>query len=323
MANQSDRNMEESPTAGPEVMENGAPAQKGPLRRSFGFLGSFTFWVRLGVGLVILGAGVLIGLGIAWFIDDQGADDYGRRDGTFFAFQVDPSGEWMGGRGFRSDGEPFPFSRVPGKPSDWEKAPDPGDYPERGPKGSSKDDSQWQREGWKKEWPQADESTSKGFADEKGFSIPYEALELVEELIDKLEQLIDNVVEYLEEGRFGPTMEWSKQFFGGDDGLFKDDEQDENRPGDPGDEDGFGEYQEKDDEGSDGPFPGTGFPFGEFLPGLAFLEDCELDFQSLLGVLEDLPNFDDGEVEGEEDLDDFFGQFDELFEEACATPSEG
>ena len=322
MANQSDRNMEESPTAGPEVMENGAPVQKGRLRRSFGFLGSFTFWVRLGVGLVILGAGVLIGLGIAWFIDDQGADDYGRRDGNFFAFQVDPSGEWMGGRGFRSDGEPFPFSRVPGRPSDWEKAPDPGDYPERGPKGSSKDDSQWQREGWKKEWPQADESTSKGFADEKGFYLPPEIMELAEELFDELKQLIEEIGQYLEEGRFGPGMEWPRQFFGGDDGLWNGDEQDEDRPGDPEDEDGVEEYQEEDEE-SYGPFPGTGFPFGEFLPGLAFLEDCELDFQSLLGIMEDLPNFDDEQVDGEEDLDKFFGQFEELFEEICETPSEG
>ncbi len=323
MANQSDRNMEEPPTAEPEVMEAGAPAQKGRLRRSFGSLGSFTFWVRLGVGLVILGTGVLIGLGIAWFIDDRGADDYGRRDGEFFAFRVDPSGEWMGGRGFRLDGEPFSLPRVPGGPSDWQQDPNPGDYPERGPKGFFKDDSQRQREGLKKEWPQDDESTLKGFADEKGFYIPDEALELVEELIDKLKQLIDKVVEYLEEGRFGPPMEWPKGFFGGDGGLWNGDEQDEDRPGDRGDEDGVEEYQESDDEGSDGPFSGTGFPFGKFLPGLAFLEDCELDFQSLLGVLEDLPNFEDGQVEGEEDPDDFFGQFDELFEEACATPSEG
>ena len=65
-----------------------------------------------------------------------------------------------------------------------------------------------------------------------------------------------------------------------------------------------------------------GFPFGEFLPGFAFLEDCELDSLELPGIFEDLPDQEDG-LEGDESMEDFFEQIEELFREACEQPSDG
>ncbi len=288
MENQSDRNMEESPNAGPEVVENGASVRRGRLRRSFGFLGSFTFWVRLGVGLVILGAGVLIGIGIAWFIDDsRGSDDHGRRDGNFHAFQVDPSGEWFGEGAFSPDGKRF-RSRAPEEKLERE------------------------RNGWKDKEFEEGKFISKEFPFENGSYLPDEGLERVERLIEKIEQLIEKVVDYLEEGDFESFM---GRFFGPgwfEDGFWEDD--DEGRR--------FGEDFREDDDGKDQSFEGFGLPFGDFLPGLAFLEDCELDLEKLPDLLENLPDPEDDGFEDGEDLDEFFAHIDELFREVCETPTD-
>ncbi len=305
MENQSDRNMEESPNAGPEVVENGASVRKGRLRRSFGFLGSFTFWVRLGVGLVILGAGVLIGLGIAWFIDDsRGSDDHGRRDGNFFAFQVDPSGGRFGDGAFSPDGKRF---RSWGPEEEFDR----------------------ERNGWKDKEFEEGKFRSKEFPFENGSYLPDEALERVERLIEKIEQLIAKVVDYLEEGNFESFMD---RFFGPgwfEDGFSEDDVEgrrfgDEYREGDGdsmGDQDDYEDFR-GEGEGEDRTFEGFGFPFGDLLPGFAFLEDCEIDLENLPDLLEDLPDPEDDGFEDGEGLDEFFAQIDELFREVCETPSD-
>ena len=316
MENQSDRNMEESPNAGPEVVENGASVRKGRLRRSFGFLGSFTFWVRLGVGLVILGAGVLIGLGIARFIgDSQGSDDHGRRDENFFALRVDPSGEWFGEGALSPDGKRF-------------RSPAPEEKLER------------ERNGWKDKKFEEGKFGSKEFPFENGSYLPDEALERVERLIEKIEQLIEKVVDYLEEEDFEWFMD---RFFGPgwfEDGFWGDDDEgrrfgDEYREGDgeskgdqddDEDDDSLDNDEDEDfreeDNGKDQTFEGFGLPFGDLLPGLAFLEDCELDLEKLPDLLENLPDPEGDGFEDGEDLDEFFAQIDELFRDVCETPSD-
>ncbi len=311
MEDQSDANMEESTTAGPEVVENGASVRKGRLRRSFGFLGSFTFWARLGVGTLILGLGVLIGLGIAWFIDDSRGSDYdhGRRGN--FLFQVDPSGERFGEGAFSPDGKRF-RSRAPEEKFGRE------------------------RNGWKDKEFEEGKSRSKEFPFENGSYLPDAALERVERLIERIEQLIEKVVDYLEEGDFESFMD---RFFGPgwfEDGFWEDDDEgrrfgDEYREGDRDsmgdqDDDSLDNDEDEDfrgeDDGEDQTFEGFGFPFGDLLPGFAFLEDCELDLEKLPDLLEDLPDPEDDGFEDGEGLDEFFAQIDELFREVCETPSD-
>lgn len=341
MENQSDRNAEEPSANEPEAAlsdseEEGVVDRKSGFRRAFRFLGSWTFWWRLGVGALLLGAGVLIGLGIAWFIDDSKDSDYdeGRRGGVF-TFRVDPSGEGFGEEGFPSQGERFDFPPqgfrlVP----DGRFVPDPGDRRRRGPRM----DEWWERKG---EWFERKGPGSGEFFEEGGMYIPYEVLEILEGLAEQVEQFLESVATYLEEGGLGLGPDWPDEY--DDRGLWEDDQ--EYSSGEWGGEDDRDSIEREGrfwDEDDDWPFAGLGFPFGEILPGLALLEDCELDFQGLSGIIEDLEDLDledldlealdledsDSEEEDEEgledgeDLEDFFRQIEELFEEACETPSD-
>ena len=286
-------------------------------RGAFRFLRSWTFWLRLGIGALLLGAGVLIGLGIAWFIDD--ARDYEEeRRGGVLTFRVDPAGERFGDEGFSSQGggfifPPKGFKLVP----DDEALPDSDDWRRRG----HRMDEWLERRG---EWFERRGPGSGEFFEEGGMSLPHEALEILEGLAELVEQLLESVVRYLEEGRLGAGSVWPDG--DGDEGFWEDDQEYSSGASDGADS---RDSSERDGglwgEDDDWPFAGFMFPFAEILPDLAFLEDCELDFQSLSGIIEDLESLDSEDqqsLEDGEDLDDFFRQIEELFDEACEAPSD-
>ena len=75
-------------------------------------------------------------------------------------------------------------------------------------------------------------------------------------------------------------------------------------------------------DGPDGALGRFGLPFGELLPGLAFLEECEFDLQSFPEGWEELPDAAFEGAEDSEDLEGFLEQMEALFEEICQTPAE-
>ena len=311
MKEPSDQGLEETPSAeeGPEV---GIPSARKRIRGAFGFLRAPSFWGGLAVGLVVLGVGVAIGLGVGrWMADDRGRDFDERGQFTARSFRMDPSGEWDREGSQWPGGKRFWSRSSAGKPGDWQE--------------------EWEKKDWE-EKPREKEFEPGGFSP-KDFYLTDEALELAERFIDVIEELIDEVGDYLERGGFdrsgdrpfGPAWffedEFWKDFEGrlfGDEYRKGDEESDSYPEGswDEGREDeGFGDEEE-------GPLGGFRFPFGEFLPGFTFLEDCELDLSELPGVLEGLPDEEDG-LEDNESLEEFFAQIDELFREACEQPSDG
>jgi len=300
--NQSDRNAEETPSEEPIASHRASGEVEEVGTRNSGFragwrsLGSWTFWLRLGVGALILGTGVLIGLGIAWFIDDsRGSDDDEGRRGGSFASRVDPSGGWSGEEGFWSQGERFDFppkgfKLVP----DGQIFPDPGDWRRR----DHRMDEWLERRG---EWFQKEGSGAEGYFRKDETYLPKEAVEILEGLVEQVEELVERVEEYMEEGRFGPFRDWPEESSERGGGLR--------------------------DEDAEGPLAGFDFPFGEILPGLAFLEECELDFQSLPAIIEEFEDVDGEEAREDEnqdgeDIEGFFQQIEELFDDLCETPAD-
>lgn len=297
-----------------------APAKRTGPGGLFGFFRSGTFWRRLGVGVLILGAGVLIGLGIDRFNDDD-RDAYGsgRNEGGVFTFEVQPSGKWFGEGRLSKDGEEFRFTPMPGKGSWWS---DEG----KGRFG-------------KRELP------GRRFGDRDGIYIPYELLEEhLERIAARVDGLIDKVESYLEGGGFGAEGRFGERFFGraggfGDrgepwwndpDGFLMPGDDDPAKDADPY-EDGLQDGWEEGQGGPGSPFGGLGFPFGdllpglvgELLPGLELLEDCELDFDELFAMMESLEGLE-GEApeEGEEGLEGLFEEMEDLLEQACGTPAD-
>ena len=313
--------MEETPSV-EETAEAGTPEARNRIRGAFGFLRAPAFWGGLAVGLVALGVGVGLGLGIdRWMDDDRKRDADERGQFAVHAFRMDPSGEWDREDPPWPGGKRFRFRFPAGKPGDWTEG-----WEDR------KRSEKWRFE-------QDDFSPNDGLR-ERGSYLSDAELALVERFIDAIEELIDEVGDYLEKGgfdrsgdrQFGPA--W---FFEGD--FWKDFEGalfgDEYRRGDggfwsfpegSGDDDQDSWDDGREDEGfwgeEDGPLGGFGFPFGEFLPGFAFLEDCELDSLELPDLFENFPDEEDG-PEDAESLEDFFEQIDELFREACEQPSDG
>ena len=321
MEEQSDQNIEvsSSPEAKEEV--NDAPAGKGRLRRMFGFLGSWSFWGRLAVGVVLLGAGVLIGLGVPDSMDDdQRFDDHKLRENAFNAFRMDPLGKEYREGGFSRDGKRFRFYLIPEEGFERKEEFDREGYPERGARLFRKDGFKWDRDDRKGEGFE-EKFGPEALPREEGFYLPYEAVQALierlineidfEQLMDRIDRVIAEVERYGGEGEFGPRMD---RPFGP--GWFFD--RDAERDFDD-------EYpdDEKVEDGEESSFEGFEFPFGEFLSGFEFLEDCELDPLKLPSILEKLPepNLDDFE-EGE-DFEELFRMMDELFREVCETPPDG
>ena len=73
---------------------NHAPTRGERLRRMFGFLRAPLFWGGLVMGLVVLGAGIAIGLGAARWVDDDRRTDHDRDGRAFLEFQDKDPGEW-------------------------------------------------------------------------------------------------------------------------------------------------------------------------------------------------------------------------------------
>ena len=311
MKEPSDQGTEETPSV-EEMPEVDAPPAKPRIRRAFSFLRAPSFWGGLVVGVVALGAGVAIGLGMdRWTDDDRERDSDGRGQFAVHSFRMDPSGEWDEEGPPWLGGKRFWFRFPAGKPGDW-------------------------MEGWEDRKPgekrgyEQDGFSQKDGPRERGSYLSDAELALVERFIDAIEELIDEVGDYLERGgfdrpgdrQFGPAWFFEDDFWKDFEGrLFGDGF----REGDK-DSESFPEAPWDDDEGSwdeeDGPLGGFRFPFGEFLPGFSFLEECELDSLELPDLFENLPDQGDG-PEDAESLEDFFDQIDELLREACEQPSDG
>lgn len=290
MTEPSDQGLEETPSA-EESPEVAKPLAKNRIRGAFSFLRAPSFWGGMVVGLVALGVGVAIGLGMdRWMDDDRGRDFDERGQFAVRTFRLDP-GEWDEDGSQWPGGKRFWFRFPAEKPGDW-------------------------KESWEDRKP--------------GSYLSDKELALLERFIDVIEEVVDEVGDYLEKGgfdtpgdrRFGPGWLFEDDFWKDFEGrLFGD----EFRKGDKESE-SYSEGSWDDEKGSwdeeDGPLGGFRFPFGELLPGFTFLEDCELDFQELPDILEGLPDEEDG-LEDTESLDQFFEQMDELFREACEQPSDG
>lgn len=316
MADQPDQSPEESSTYEPEVEEVAARTEgvetlpkRSRLGKASANLRSWALWLVVGVGMLILSAGVLIGLAIAPSIDEDGKDNGdGRREERVLTFEVNPSGEWFGEGSLSEDGRRFRLIPVPAGKGDAE-------------------DKIW--------------SMKEALQDKKaggGTYIPYEVLEeLIERAAEHMERLVEKVASYLEERPFGPVPGWPDRFGeGGRDRWFSE----EDRQGEVSPEEEESRGEESSGEPGGRPFEGFRFPFGELLPGLILPEDCEVDFESLPEVLEELSDleleeFSDLEDEGldseedeelrededAEDLEGLFEKMQELFEEICETPA--
>ena len=311
MKDQPDQNGDVTAPA-PEAESTEAPDNRRRLGRAFAFLGSWTFWWRLGVGMLILGAGVLIGLGIAWFIEDEREGHGNGREGNNFTFEVVPSEMWSGEGRLSKDGSRFRLIPIPDEGLGWKGNDD-------------------------KEWMERKELPGRDFGDPNGIYIPYELLEeLIDRVADRIEGLIDRVESHRDERRFDPRGRWGDWFSERGRGPWEDGKSWWNDQGgyeEPGD-DGWSKDSDKSEDpaddwwggtenGAGGPLGGFGFPFGEFLPGLAFLEDCELDFEDLFGMMEDLEGLEEeGLEEGAESLEGLFEEVEEFLEQACETPAE-
>jgi len=311
MKEPSDQGMEETPSAD-ESPDVDTPLAKKRVRGAFSFLRVPSFWGGLVVGLVALGVGVAIGLGVdRWMDDDRGRDSDERGEFAVHSFRMDPSGEWdKEGRQWPG-GKRFWFRFPAGKQGDWMEG-----WESKKPGGNK----EFERDGFPwKDGPR-----------EGGSYLSDEELALLERFIDVIEEVVDEVGDYLDRGgfdppgnrQFGPAWFFEDGFWKGFEGrLFGDEYRrgDKESKSDP--EGSWEEDQAPWDEG-EGPFGDFGFPFGEFLPGFAFLEDCELDSLELPGIFEDLPDEEDG-LEDNESMEDFFEQIEELFREACEQPSDG
>lgn len=310
MKEPSDQDLE-TPSA-EESPEVDTPSAKKRVRGAFGFLRAPSFWGGLVVGAVALGVGVAIGLGVdRWMDDDRGRDSDERGQFEVRTFRMEPSDEWDKEGPQWPGGKRFWFRFPDGKQGDWMEG-----WEGRKPSGNK----EFERDGFSwKDGPR-----------EGGPYLSDRELALLERFIDVIEEVVDEVGDYLERGgfdspgdrRFGPSWFFEDDFWKDFEGsLFGD----EYRRGDKESEsDPEGSWD--DDKGpwdeEEGPFGGFGFPFGELLPGFAFLEDCELDALELPGIFEDLPDEEDG-LEDNESMEDFFEQIEELFREACEQPSDG
>lgn len=291
-----------------------ATSRKGRFRAAFGFLRAPSFWGGLVVGLVALGVGVVIGLGMdRWMDGDRGKNDGWGGGPTIHSFRMD-DGELLGEGPFGPDGKRFRFRDPAGRLGDW-------------------------KEKWEEKRFTEERSEWEEFSD---FYLAAEAMDLAERLIDAIEEMTDEVGEYLEDrdagpragGQFGFGRFFDDEFWGDFEGRLFGDEYRKGERGSWGDDGSWDDYgrdkdfweDEKEDDGfwdeGAGPFEGFGFPFGELLPGLMFLEDCELDFESLPDILENLPDSEDGGYEDSEDFEEFFAEMEEMFREAC-EPSDG
>lgn len=313
MEDQPDPTPEDASASEPAAEKTGASNDRERPGKTLGLLRSWTFWWRLGVGVLILGAGVLVGLGIDRLVDeDRRYREDGSRRSDVITFEVKPSGERFGERRGPKDGRRYRLDPIPGRGWGWA---------ENG-------------RGWRgKEWSEERGLPEGRFEDRRGIYIPYELLEeLIERAADRMERLLDRIESSLEEGRFPPGMMWPDRFDdgSGNRGLGRDYWEDKEFPGD-GDyfqderkqkyQDHFpadGEDEESWSRNRERPFEGFGIPFGEFLPGLAFLEDCELDLEDFFGMMENLEGLDgEGLEEGEDGLRGLFEEVEEFFAEAC------
>ena len=322
---QSDQGPEEQPSSDRKPDLKASPSRN-RVRRAFGFLRAPSFWGGLVVGLVALGVGVVIGLGVdRWMDDDRGRHSDERGQLKVHTFRIEPGGDWDG------EGPQWPGSkrfrfRLPAEKF-----------------------GEWQGFGEGKEW-EGKRSGKEGY-EGRGFSpkddprrrssyLSDEELALVERFIDVIEELIDEVGDHLERGgfdrpgggSFGPGGFFEGDFWKEFEGRFFGDR---NRSGDGwfegypdssrNDHDGFPD-EGLEDEGlwneEEGFLDGFRLPFGEFLPGFTFLEDCELDPLKLPDIFESLPNEEEG-LEDSESLEEFFGQIEELIREACEQPAGG
>lgn len=317
MKEPSDQGLEETPSAAEEP-EVDAPSAMRRARGAFGFLRAPSFWGGLVVGLVALGVGVAIGLGVdRWTGDDRGQI-------TVHTAKMDHSGEWEGD-GPRWPGEKRFRFRFPAEEfGDWREFRDGRDFGKRG---------------WGKDF-EGERLSPKDGPGERGGYLSDDELALMERLIDVIEEVVDEIGDYLERGGFDPPGNrpfGPDGFFEGDfwkgfegrlfgDGSREGDMESESYPDDFWDDDkGYwddrgGEEGFWDDE--EGPLGGFDLPFGEFLPGFAILEDCELDLLELPDILDSLPDQEDG-PDGDEGVEEFFGQIEELIREACEQPSGG
>ena len=311
MKEPSDQSLEETLSV-EEGEEVDAPAEEKRARRAFGFLRAPAFWGGLVVGLVALGVGVVIGLAMdRWMDDDRGRDSDERGKFAVHTFRMASTGEWD-----RQD-PPWPggkrsrFRFPAGKPGDWTEG-----WEDKKP-GVNRE---FERDGFSRKYGQR----------EGGSYLSDEELELLERVIDVIEEVVDEVGDYLERGgfdrpgdrEFGPAWFFEDDFWKDFEGRIFADEYQEDNKGSETYPEGYGEDDEGPWDEGDGPLGGFGFSFGELLPGFTFLEDCELDFEELPGILEGLPDEEDG-LENSESLDQFFEQIDELFREACEQPPDG
>lgn len=310
MKEPSDQGLEETPSAdeSPEVV---TPSAKKRVRGAFSFLRAPSFWGGMVVGLVALGVGVAIGLGMdRWLDDDRGRDFDERGEFAARTFRFDP-GEWDEDGPQWHGGKRFWFSLPAEGPGDWKES---WEERKRGDKREFDGDGFWPMDGPR----------------ERGPYLSDEELALLERFIDVIEEVVDEVGDYLERGgfdppgdrRFGPGWFFEDDFWKDFEGRLSGDEywsgdrESESYPEGSWDDD----KSPWDEEG--GPLGGFGFPFGEFLPGFAFLEDCELDSLELPGIFESLPDEEYG-LEDNQSMEDFFEQIEELFREACEQPSDG
>jgi hypothetical protein len=303
-------------------------------RRSWGFVASWTFWFRLGISVLMVGIGVLIGLGIAWFVDeDQRSDRWDGHQQRPFTLEVDPAWDGFSDGGVGRGG-PW-FRSFPGHPGSfgWELIPGWKDLPGRGNGFAGDDRGRWKGGAWEDgEWegwgPSREKFSREGLFKEEGFVIPHEVLDRVEGMLDRVERLIYKMLELSEQKRSDNDKEWPG-FFGDEDsgGVDWPWRDDNDRDGQSYDDYQEGTAENSPGTGGDWPwgegsglFPGSGFPFAQLIPGLSLLEDCELDFESLLGILEDSAALGGSEPEGEEDFDEFFEEIGRMLNEACEEP---
>ena len=271
--------------------EDEVPQRMGRLRRAFGFLGAPPFWGGLVVGILVLGAGVIIGLGAAWWMDEDGRRDDDRRGEAGVTFRIGPEEEWSGmGEG----------------------------------KGRWKKGFGWRHRGWE------DLPSGEGAEiPERIGELIDEVEELVEKLADMVDgeedfgAFLDRF--FGSDGFFGGGFgdEWDD---GSWDGRFGE-EHDKGAGSSEGKGGAFGEDGGLWDEVlPGGDFARFMFPFGEVLSGFMTLENCDVEEFELLEIpddLEDLPDQGGDEASAEEDLEEFFDSIADWLREVCETAPDG
>lgn len=302
MKDQENPNLEGASASEPSLEDSDATAKGKGLGAYSGYLPSRAFWSRLGLGVLILGAGVLIGLGVDRFDDeDRGVYENGSHDGNESILKADGPGKWVEEGRLSRGRHRLRFYPTPGK-------------------GHGRSDE-------RKGWSEGKGLPGRQFGDRDGIYIPYGLLEEhIERIAARVEGLIDKVEGYLEEGGFGSEGGLGDWFSSRAEGRGdKGESWRNNRDGyDASGDDNSAKGADPSEDGQDGargPSGGPGFPFGEFLPGLAFLDECELDFEDLFSMMEDFEGSDVGELgEGEEGFEELFKEVEELLTQACETP---